>query len=718
MAKAFTNPNGKRAQISPPQTTAIVFVETSNWEQLMRLLLPVLLLMATTSLVKSDTLPTAQTPPLAGELQLEGKIEQIEEGRVTISATAFTNQSGKRGTIAPPKTKIILLPPTGAPANWKMGQTIIVTGRDEGSGKPLVAREVVLLPQDTESTPPTPPAIPNTQPKPQTEQVRPPAGPKVLEFRAGLTPGWKAGNLNVRIEKAGFDYPTRFLPSNFSALEQTPVFYTIFQIRGQLPPGDIRERLNIRRLLGPRSEFIRPVGIDFTRLPSEGDAARVVLWDSKVDPSWEFVDMDVDTVFGDPSVGKAQTELVLENIPFPKQGEVPVKGEVTSTLGTRYQAVKIKAIGNSQWKLVISHQLPAEPRDVEISGYTYQSSNGAGSGGLMNGKANQGEDEIFLSSSQAETQIKRIAIRFREASNSTQKRDGVSRQRVRFPLRDLLQQSPPQPLDKPLPVLAQTTTGLIEARVESQGLTWGNDGVGAIVFLRGTPDDIKRGIQWTIQKGSLRVPGDPTPRNVPALNTQFSYLWHVDTTPKADEESVGLVMFKAGAGVTRGDAELELEGRAQFSTPFEKTITIPLANGAIPIEDKDDEATLILRKVQKFSRPDELEHPDWFRGDWPNGGIALIFETNPLMGDADFTPRCFDAEDDQGRPLQRGVAYQETVRKIDVTTQQQSPLYTLVIGQPAPDAKFIKIWLTTEEKSRTVRKQTIQLKDIILDKTK
>lgn len=688
----------------------------------MRLLPPaVLLLTITASVVRCDTLPPT-TSLLQGELRLEGKVQAIEADRLTIRAGAFTNQNGKRGTIDPPKTKIILLPPTGAPTNLKIGQSIVVTGRDGGAGKPLVAREIVSL-AEVEADPSTPPAVPDTRPKPgtqtQVEPLRPPTGPKVLEFRGGLPPGWKAGNLNVRVEKAGFDYPTRFLPTNFLALEKTPVFYCIFQIRGQLPPGDIREHLNVRRLLGPRSEFVRPSSINFRTLDTQGDAARVVFWDSRVDPTWQFVDMDLDTIFDDDSAGKTSTELVLENVPLPTEGEVPVQGEATSALGTRYQVLKIKANGKGQWKLVVAHQLPATPRDLEISSYSYQSDIGGGGGGLIRGNAPQGEDELFLSASLAQAQIKRIALRFYEASNSTQKRGGVSRQRIRFPLRDLLQQSPPALPDKPLPILAQTTEGPVTARIESQGLTWGNDGMGALVFLRGTPDDTKRGIQWTVQKGSLRVPGQTSASNVPPLTPDFSSLWHVDATPKADDETVGLVLFTTNEGAARGDAEFQLEGRTQLSTPFEKTVAIPSANGVVPVDDKDDEPTLLLRKIQKFSRPDEMANfPDWIRGNWHRGGLALVFEANPLLGDAEFIPYCVDAEDDQGRPLQRGILYHDVLYKVDVTDKGPNQNYTLLLGEPAPDAKFVKVWLSTNERSQTVRKQTIQIKDMLLDRNK
>ncbi|BCM91818.1 hypothetical protein IAD21_03694 [Abditibacteriota bacterium] len=673
----------------------------------MRPLLPVVVMALIVCAVHHDALPLDSL--LAGELRLEGRIEKIEMGRVTIAANAFVNPNGKRGTITPPKTKIIVLPPKGTPLNLKIGESIFVTGRDGGAGKPLVAREVARL-QITAEVPPPPAPIP--------QPVRPPTGQDLLEFKEGDYPHWKAGNLEVSVEKAGFDHPFHFLPRNFYALEQMPAFYTVLQLRGAALREDVRKRFVIRRLLGPHSEFVQLNGIESKDFPpeAEGNAVRVVYWSSKVDPNWEFVDMDVDTTFGDTSSGKTDAELVLENVPLPGEGEVPLTGEVTSAFGTRYRAVKIKASQNNQWHIIVSHQRPATPRDLQIPSYSYQSTSISGGGGLMNGNAAQGEDEIFLAPSQGEKEIKRITLRFHEESRSMQKRDEVVRQRVRFPLRQLLKQTPPTPPVNPLPVLAQAQTGRVTARAEAQGLSWGKDKIAALLFLKGTPEDAKRGVQWTFQKGSLKFTGQTEDHDIPIWTNDFSYLWHVDATPKAEDETVKLISFAAAPEVTRGDAELQIEGRAILDTSFERTIDIPTGNAVVVAHD-DDESTLVLQRVQRFSAPEDLPNfPNWLRGSWPNAGVVLLFKGNSLLGDADFTPRCFDAEDDQGRPLQVGNISEDALYQIDVTRKGNSApgLYSLVVGEPSPDAKSIRIWLSTNEKSRAVRKQTLQLKDVML----
>ncbi|RYX82817.1 hypothetical protein EON83_17780 [bacterium] len=666
-------------------------------------LLPYALSLALT--VFSVAVPAfSQNSIQVGELRLEGRVVMIEPGRITITANAFVNSSGKRGQIEPPKTKVVLLPTQDTLPDLKVGESIVATGRDGGTGQPLIAREVTRL--QAEGT------IQNTPPTTPQQAVNPAQANNVLEFKGGLTPGWKAGALDVRVEKAGFDYTTRFLPSSIGTLDKTPVFYSIFQIRGLAAQNEVKRRLIIRRLLGPHSEYVKPSGLNVAELRAKDGAARVVFWSAQIDPTWEFADMDIDTNFNEKLADWQGAEMVFDTLPLPKEGEVALQKEAISSFGTRYKALKIKKFRGGDWQLVVSHERPEKPLDLEITGFSYQAGVTSGVGGLFNRNAMRAEHELLLSQPATATEVKNIVFRFNELSRSMAKRDSITRRRVRFPLSDLLQQAPPAPLDTSETVLAQATEGPVTAQLESQGLRWGQDNAGALLFMKATPSDAKRGVQWTIQKGTQTQPGQQDGKNIHMLEPNFNALWHADATPKTAAENVQGMLLQVNPNNPKADTEFQLEGRPVLTTFFERSIEIPLKVGEVEAQD-DGEGTLILRKVHRFARPEELKkYSNTLRSNWPSSGIALLFEANPLLGDAAFTPLCVEAEDDLGRSLQISSQYKGIMDRVD--GNGAGAMYLLGLGEPAPDAKSIKIWFSTEEKGNSIRKQTIRLKDVPL----
>lgn len=536
------------------------------------------------------------------------------------------------------------------------------------------------------------------------------------------------GAWTVRVEKAGFDYIPRVLLHRYNTL-QTPVFYVILAVSGPDKEAADASAFVVRRYVGPHGECLVPNTFfkEKMKAPQPDGDPRFVVWNNEVDPSWKFLDLDLDIqnpAVPAPAPPKAKIELENLALPQNKGEETPVEREFTSNFGTRYRVIKIRRADQGQLEVVVSHVKPAGVPDLSIDGFSYSTGNGGSGGGGIVPDAKrvgrEGEETFSIDVPGNQTTLAHLSLSMLESSPASQNRDAIQRAHLRFPIARLLQQSPPLSLETPLPRLAKGSADDVQATLEARGLQWGDHTAWMLAFAQGSAQDQKRGIKWTLTRGTSQGAGqgEAVPIGFVGASGPEPFFWHTDASPIQEGETSREITAELPPNADRFNMKLEFEGRAILDTPEARTLSLTMTDGPVPT-DPDAQSPLVLRKFRRFSQPQELgNYPAWLGGQWPDAGLALVFEVDPLLGDADVTPSCLDAEDDQGRPLHFGVVMGNALYQTDVTQGGPTKLYSLIVSTPAKDAKAITLWLHTTERSRTTRTQTVQLKDVPFWKAK
>lgn len=545
-----------------------------------------------------------------------------------------------------------------------------------------------------------------------------------------LPPQFTAGDLTITPIGAGFDYARRVFPGAPIG-NRTPIFTCTFRVAGEAPDaiyGATAARIVLRRMLGPQGQYVAPFDLNHTALQNREQPDVYGFYNAKVDPNWEWVDVDLDVLPTPekPTSGKVKIDELA--VPAPG-GEVAVNRAFVGDLGTKFNLIKIKRDEQGQMILVIREERPAAIPDLEIAsfGYRYEGATPDagrnGGGGLPDRFVNSGETEISLFGPENETTLKNFEFELFETAPSLQKRTPIRRQRLRFPLKSLRAAQVIAPLaPRELPgvpvVLGRASNEQVAVSVESDGINSG-DYKTLIFWSQATPADTKRGIRWSVASGTAQfAPGGQTveistvyPPDVP--------LWHSDGTTRQPGEVTERRSVSAPTGATKYDLKLELEGRVTLQDDFARDVALP-ADNAPQMPTDDGEHSLILRKVQRFSSPADLgKEGNWDRR--PKAGVLLVFEKNPLLPGGEIEARAFDVEDDLGRAINRNIAIENTLFRGDYSRpwgdNGWDQFYSLILGAPASDAKSLKVWLGVIEKAAQIEKTALEIKGALTGAT-
>ncbi len=652
------------------------------------------------------TLATAALPR-PGEIALEGRVAALGDRQFTLEVTAFVNPNGKRALLAAPKNKTIALDALSALAPaLKIGETVSVLGINGADS--LKARALVRARQIVGEAPVSSVAS--------------------AALTAPWLPAFVAGDLTITPVQAGFDYSTNVFPG-VQTLEQTPVFTCTFGVKSAATGAtteEIARRIVLRRIIGPQNQFVAPFSLDILARPVEGQPnGRVGFTNAGVDPNWEWIDMDLDVIAPSTTERESGGKIELEDVALPAPGaETPIDRAFSGALGTQFRVVKIRRDEKGWTFVTVRHQKPAAPADLELASYNLkfsgakaQSSSGGG-GGLGNGFSASGENELLLSTDETLGDLSKLSIEIVEKAPSLADRAGVTRQRLRYDLKRLraTETMAPVALNHAPVELGRAQSGEVEVRAESDGLSWSGNTVMLLMAAKSAPANAQRGLRWNIASGQARFDNGAPDAELQTTSGAMINLWHSDGTPLLPGETIERKSLTIPAGAKTYDLKLNLEGRVTLEEWF--ALDIPIARDKkITKPTGDEEHGLILRKIQRFSAPDELaNYPAWIRGQWPNAGLALVFEANPLLLSPEFFANAFDAEDDRGRELKTGTLIEQSLYNMDMTDAdskfRQSKFHTLIVGQPAPDAQSIKVWLHLSERASNVDKAAIEIKNI------
>ncbi len=546
----------------------------------------------------------------------------------------------------------------------------------------------------------------------------------VNETAAGalLPPAFAAGDLTIAPVQAGFDYARRVFPGKPIG-NRTPIFTCTFRVSSDKPDSEIGSRLVLRRMIGPQGQFVAPFDLNHTALQNSEQTDIYGFYNADVDPSWEWVDVDLDVL---PAPAQTTSgEVKIDEIAMPAPGgEVAVNRAFTGELGTQFELVKIRRDDQGTLIFVLHEERPAAIPDLEIASFrcSYQGdtpdSGGSGGGGLPDRFVNNGQTEISFFDGGDTKVIKNLELELFETAPSLQNRAQITRQRLRFPLQKLRAAQTIAPLaPRELPgvptVLGRAQNERVALTLEDNGYAMG-DTKGLMFWAQATPADARRGLRWNVAEGSATfAPGGAT-AEASRVFPPDAALWHSDLTPRGFGETSERRFLSAPPNATKYELKVNLEGRLTLQDDFTRAIELPPDNAPQTPAD-DGEHSLTLRKVQRFSRPEDLGRA----GGWeslPTAGVLLVFEKNPLLPGATMEARALDAEDDLGRALSRNIAIENTLFRGDYSRPAGDngfdQFYSLVLGAPAPDARSLTVWLGVIEKASQVEKTTLEIKDI------
>ena len=538
-----------------------------------------------------------------------------------------------------------------------------------------------------------------------------------------LPSAFTAGHLTFTPIGAGFNYARRVFPGAPIG-DRTPIFTCTFRVAGANPDaayGATAARIVLRRMIGPQGQYVAPFDLNHTALQNREQSDIYGFYNAKVDPNWDWVDVDLDVLPAPekPTSGKIKLDEII--LPAPG-GEVAINREFVGDLGTKFNLVKMKRDDQGKMILVVREERPAAIPDLEIAafGFRYEGaepgSGPSGGGGLPDRFVNTGETEISLFSPEAQTTLKNFEFELFETAPSLQNRAAITRQRLRFPLKELRAAQTIVPLapgelpGKPS-VAGRARNERVTVAVEYDGFFTG-DWKNLMIWSQATPADAQRGMGWDVAGGTAHfAPGGQTV----AISTAVPdpTLWHSDGTTRQWGETTERRSVSVPENADKYDLTLNMEGRAVLRDSFTREIVIPADNTPqTPVDD--GEHSLILRKIQRFSSPADLgKTENW--DNLPKAGVLLVFERNPLLPGGTIEARAFDAEDDLGRALNRNIAIENTLFRGDYSRpwgDGWDQFYSLIVGAPAPDAQNLTVWLGVIEKAAQIEKTTLEIKDV------
>ena len=672
------------------------------------------------SFAHAQNVPTSTdtaTLPRDGEIALEGRVAALGDAQWTLEVTAFVNPNGQHATLAAPKLKTVI----GAATELQIGELVTVVGTDKGAT--LQAREIIHRAQIAAPAPQKP-VHPIAQPATATTVATSPAS------RPDLPPAFAAGDLSITPVQAGFDYSTNVFPG-FQTVESTPVFTCTFSIKSTgatATTEEIAQRIVLRRIIGPQNQFVAPFAPYVRARIVKGQPDVVGFTDAGVDPNWDWIDMDVDVAAPPTAPVASGGAIELKDVELPALNqETPIDREFTSALGTQFRVVKIRRDKFGQVFVVVHHQKPAAPADLELSSYrlkffdNQENSDSETKGDLNNGSLANGDDELFVTFDKNLTSLPNLRIEIQEKAPSLEDSSPVMRQRLRYDLKKLRATEiiTPVQIDNAPRELGRAQSDEVEVRADSDGLKWSGRSEMMLMASKSAPANAQRGLRWSIMRGRAHFDNGAPDAELATTGSPMTHLWHSDGTPLSPGETIEVKSIQIPDGAQSYDLKFDLEGRVTTEEWFAREIEIP-RDQTVATPPDDGEHGLILRKIQRFSAPNELpNYPEYLRSLWPNAGLALVFEANPQLINPEIFAGAFDAEDDQGRALKIGTLLQRSLYEGDMTrpaNAQTRRFYTLIVGQTALDAKSIKVWLEVSERASDVDKVSLEMKNIAAKK--
>ncbi len=687
------------------------------------------ILSASVALCFVATTTWAQEPKaLVGEIVLNGTVDAVDvvNNRLTIIATGFTGPTGATKELPQPKSKTIQLrddtlfteqnggknPSLG---DLEMGQKVRIAGKEVG-GKPFVARQLSwtapkqVLPTD----PLTPPGIGAFLPLPQ-----------------------KGQELTIQFVNAGF--ASKFTLQPFNHMEKRPTFFFAYRLKGPKVEGEnefgarktLSDFVKIRRVLGPQGQIITSSTVNPVDYKNFNDPGQLVFLDA-VNPAWSNLILEFEILNPDAppeARGVINSTLVFDHLPVPGAvgNSISVNRTQTTKLGTEINLEKVLGVhvGNGDYtQSELSWKAPANVPDLSLTLSVGEIVSGGQKWELFNGSGSANGN--FISTGRdtlgpAGVKEMDVTYKVKESALSLQDREWFSVLRVSLPVATLLEKTLPgveaAQKEETSRVLAEGQGNKVRVMAEYREGGMPNSGNGYI-WIKG--DDLGQHENWFIRE----ISGTDEKGEKPAFSSfnLGSYLyWKADSSRVEPGEYAHPTMFLGKSKPTSVDLQVKLEkaSRIEHASRLQdlpvpgtgKTLEVP--QGAI----EDD--FLSVRRVTSYVDPVQLPG---FKGQRsPNNtraGLAVVVETSPVFPDSQVRFNVNTSTDSSGRDLASRWEYAYEVFEGDRTAEGpvNSKLRTILVPLPASDIKTFEILLQTVETKWSGETQTVEVKDVPVQK--
>ena len=164
---------------------------------------------------------------------------------------------------------------------------------------------------------------------------------------------------------------------------------------------------------------------------------------------------------------------------------------------------------------------------------------------------------------------------------------------------------------------------------------------------------------------------------------------------------------------TSADLRFELSNATLIFNSFSVEVPVPAPGTSVDMDEDvttDSNAPWTLRKVVSFSPDAPLTRQ---AEGLPKSGMALVFQASPLITLDKLTePELVWAHDDQGRPLDGGVARMWIAGDSTQKTDGQANQWTLVLARPAPDAQTVSAGVKSTEWNDLDKTTTLEVRDV------
>ena len=648
---------------------------------------------AALSVAASVQAQTQNPVPQQGEIAIFGTVQSVNKAapEITILASRFSLPSGKNGSIAPPKAKTIRFGRATIIDKMQLraGMNIGAIGRDAGSGRPLDARTLFLIAElpATTSTPVSPPVVVS---KPEAVEVPAPAQ-TTFPFEV------KSGGWTFRVVDAGFMAAPISRPDS-------PALYGMphFQVSDQT--------------LAPDGNPARPANYEMCLLSPAG----APLVDGEVNPDWPFVWADFSARAAPASDETAEKladgqseEFANFSVARPQAGEtktVDMKGVTPSGIAVELHKIGLKTDGGVEVRLESRFSVPASMVDAWVDRAMFHDAQLIGADGKVvfsNGGGSSSTDDGFRQNTMRFEKVPPGDTWQLQLGYSVVRRSKALGERIGARLKIPVNATPRGPFANFDPVV-KTQNDRVQVRLESDAMSWNELWRGRLW----TRDAKARDVQWKVSKAWWQREGGQLQQIWPqSSGANRSFFGDGTRAGIGDFQTDLSILFGPQQRPTNVNLKLELQNARTYASSFSIEAPVPAPNTSVDVNEDvstDSNAPFTLERVVWFSPSSPLGTTN--TEGLPKSGLALVFETTPLLPDGWMLPELSWARDDQGRPLRgndyRGWNRGDLTGKSDANVSHQ----TLILALPAPGAKTISLGATCRELKQLGETTTVELR--------
>lgn len=643
----------------------------------------------------------AQEAPVIApdEIALEGRILGVDgmKNEVQLDATAFVASSGRRQTFSKSKPKTLqLLPETklfderlekaGTLGDLKIGLLVRATGRDGGSGKPLVVRLLNWISPEAPD-PDTPPALVPL-----------------------LPPGITWHGTSFRIIDASFKTISQtHVLSNASDDESEPLWMMTWRAK---PEGAVR----LIDIQTPEEPLDRPTSQPL-KILSDGTRVFSPIF-SRVNPRWKSVRARFEITAADapPDASGVFQKQIDISIPVPpgRNGVLAPHTQWRTPKGGTVELASVEAkddVGHIRMTFRWTPPTSAPDARIECSlnNFHIDGDTPTPLGGSYSHQSYEGQKmEMHEFDSLPRTGPLRATLLIKESAASWRKGEFFRREEVDLPVSEIVAVSPPPRLETTtVPLQVETPRAI--ARLEGPyGHNLQTEAASHHLILWLSPKQdgeapVRNGVEQRVLLRSVHSQlGGATPDDRTAFGVDGNTFWHADHAPAVAGET-GWQLYIDG----KGSGPLQLTATAQLASLFEgdhrfENIPIPARGETRELGEDWGDDVVNVRKIA-WIEPGRWKDNAFVRNNihytiGERGALVVVYDLLHVWPNSEIHRTFFNFWDDAGTPYIDSDYSGWNGDVLDKGTISPTTI-SLVMAPPADGAKTVNFSFHLTENS-------------------